>query len=85
MNTRNIVYIHMKETGEDLFYSSMKTFFDNVAYDEVKITNQAVKNYMSENKTNIYENEKIKIIKSVMILDKRKERPDRKKKIIGLN
>lgn len=75
----------MKETGEDLFYSSMKTFFDNVAYDEVKITNQAVKNYMSENKTNIYENEKIKIIKSVMILDKRKERPDRKKKIIGLN
>ena len=84
MKTRNIIHIHLKEENRDLYYSSMTTFFDNIEKNKVGVVAQTVKNYMSVNKTNVFENDKIRIEKDIpLYLDSKPKKTPAKNMLTG--
>jgi hypothetical protein len=56
MKEKRVIHIYIKQTGEHYYYTSLAIAIQNIHYD-LRIAARSVRNYMSVNKTNVFEND----------------------------
>lgn len=74
MKTRTIIHARFKDNGEDVHYTSVKLLLEDHPAERSGVAAQSVRNYMSVNKTNHFENDKIFIEKVTLKMDEYKKR-----------